>query len=906
MTFLNLTSKQFPKTLKKLFFFILFCLCFTKISFAQELVGDFLSKHYSVKEYGTHPRNFDVSQTKEGIMYFGNAYGLLEFDGQKWTNYSLPNGKSALKIYTDSSNYIFVGSYNEFGYFDQQMKYQSLLPIADSTNHHFGEITNIIAHNSNIFFISRNVIFKYDGKRAQKIETNSLKNLDFAPSTGELIQNFNIQLPKGTQISDQLQINKDELLITSNNKGIFIYHLRKKSLLHLSIENGLHSNQIHKAFLDINKDVWLATDNGITFIELNSPIQFRGKNAGITGMGYAAIYFLGATYYGTSSGVFVQSNTNSSESTPQLIQNSEGQIWSFFISNNELFYTSTKGVHKIKDKQSFLLESNFSDEGHWKMEQLKSSKDFILKGTFEGFQFYTTKNGQLSFSHKINGFKESSRVFTQDAQGNIWMCHGNKGLYKLRLSKDLQSFSQIEKINNSIGLKDNEITHVTNIKGEIIISSAFGLYKVDTSTNKIVKYKELNLALGGERYINKIVGIHNNLWVFSGNDLLLITTDNNKKHRLIEQPLKKISSSFVGSYEFITSLDSTKFIVGSQSGFIAVELSKLVTKAAPLNTLIRNFSFEYFTDSLIAFNPSMNYTFPYEQNSIIIHFTSTSYELQNIVKYQFSISKDNSSQKKWSNWNQSPQAQLLDLSEGTYLFSVRAINIYGNRSPHADFKFTILAPWYRTSFAYSIYLVFFFLVIFGVIKIFIFKAKKNQLRLFRNERIQHKQDLLEKEKAIIVLENSKLEAEMTIKNNELAHLASSLTQKSYLLTQLRNKASNINPNVPQAEQQLIINNLISTIDTELDFKNEWVNFQIHFDQLHNNFLHKLRSNHPKLNDTWLLFCAYIRLNKSNKEISELMNISISAVEKRKARLGEKLNLGEKEKFKNYLFSSHYQ
>lgn len=50
-------------------------------------------------------------------MYFGNNSGLLEFDGSAWRLYELPTKGIVRAIYISEDGRIYVGSYEEFGYF---------------------------------------------------------------------------------------------------------------------------------------------------------------------------------------------------------------------------------------------------------------------------------------------------------------------------------------------------------------------------------------------------------------------------------------------------------------------------------------------------------------------------------------------------------------------------------------------------------------------------------------------------------------------------------------------------------------------------------------------------------------------------------------------------------------------
>ena len=47
-------------------------------------IGKPFIKNYLPEEYGSHPQNWAAIQDNDGIMYFGNNEGVLEFDGETW------------------------------------------------------------------------------------------------------------------------------------------------------------------------------------------------------------------------------------------------------------------------------------------------------------------------------------------------------------------------------------------------------------------------------------------------------------------------------------------------------------------------------------------------------------------------------------------------------------------------------------------------------------------------------------------------------------------------------------------------------------------------------------------------------------------------------------------------------
>lgn len=74
-------------------------------------------RSYSVSDYNAGIQNWAIAQDERGVMYFGNNSGLLEFDGSAWRLYELPTKGIVRAIYISEDGRIYVGSYEEFGYF---------------------------------------------------------------------------------------------------------------------------------------------------------------------------------------------------------------------------------------------------------------------------------------------------------------------------------------------------------------------------------------------------------------------------------------------------------------------------------------------------------------------------------------------------------------------------------------------------------------------------------------------------------------------------------------------------------------------------------------------------------------------------------------------------------------------
>ena len=117
-----------------------------------------------------------------------------------------------------------------------------------------------------------------------------------------------------------------------------------------------------------------------------------------------------------------------------------------------------------------------------------------------------------------------------------------------------------------------------------------------------------------------------------------------------------------------------------------------------------------------------------------------------------------------------------------------------------------------------------------------------------------------------------------------------ITYKNELLTQIRQKLSKVSSKMIHLESKHQVDSLIKTLEKDIMGQDEWDKFEVHFDQVHEDFMKKLRNNYPELTPKDLRLCAYLRMNLSSKEIAPLLNISIRGVEISRYRLRKKLYL----------------
>ena len=131
---------------------------------------------------------------------------------------------------------------------------------------------------------------------------------------------------------------------------------------------------------------------------------------------------------------------------------------------------------------------------------------------------------------------------------------------------------------------------------------------------------------------------------------------------------------------------------------------------------------------------------------------------------------------------------------------------------------------------------------------------------------------------------------MIHRDKELANQTMDLIHKNKFLSKIREDLEKIKDLSSDDVIKMKISSMINKISKDVDHDKQWEVFETAFDEVHEDFLNRLKTRFPTLTPKELRLCAFLRLNISTKEIAPLMNISIRGVEICRYRVRKKLNI----------------
>ena len=699
------------------------------------------------------------------------------------------------------------------------------------------------------------------------------------------------------------RISENMFAFGTSTKGVFIVDSQGNIIQHINNKSGLQKNNVISIFADQSQNLWLGLDNGIDYIETSSPFTSIFPDDDLEGTGYAINISNNRIYFGTANGVYSnswQNYYNPTNNTPyQLVNNSDGQVWDLLNFNDELLLNHHEGIFKIQGNSAQRITNK---QGAWFQMPLKD-KNVLLAGFYNGLGLLESQNGWQFTKDYEADWKESCRIMAQDELGNIWVSHPYRGVFKIKLADDFSKLENVKLYNSKNGFPSDLLIYVFKIGDEAVFCAEQGVYSYNSQTDSFEPNEKWNNLFGDDTRVRRLIEASNgDIWFVTDDAVgLLEISDGGVYKNIAKKEFPKLKNKLVGGFETIYAYDENNVFIALESGFYHFNPNNS-TSDTSFQTIMRSVEIEQNNQLLFGgFSTSENLETPKiasQYNALRFNYSATYYQDISSMEYQFYLE---GFEDDWQMWTNKTEKEYTNLNPGTYTFKVHSRNINGHISEVASYQFTILPPWYATRLAYTIY----FLLLVGLLFSLIFFPKKQfekqKAQLQQEQEItlqakeqEHKIIEQQQQAQISQLEREKLETKIQFKNQELASTTMHLVKKSEMLQKIQEELRKISKSTTDTSTAKSVRKVIRILTADEELSNDWQQFEQYFDQVHSNFLKRLREKYPKLTPKDYRLCAYLRMNLSTKEIAPLMNISVRGVEIARYRLRKKLELDKQD------------
>ncbi|WP_294960697.1 triple tyrosine motif-containing protein [uncultured Flavobacterium sp.] len=930
--------------------------------------------NYSPKVYKAASENWDVLQDSKGMMFFANHFGIMQFDGVRWSIVTQPENRSMVRsLAVDKKDKIYVGAQGDFGFVIQlpngQYQYTSLVKLLPKSARNFGDVLHTVIRNDEVIFFSYERIFIYKSNTIKVI--NARKAFDDFFEVGKeiyisdnekgllklkddaLIPVENGQKFVGMQVRKIFQTKKGFLLFTQK-KGLFIFsenqikpfateadHLLKENQIsagiqlsdgyfgigtrqsglividgeghliqHIDKQMGLQNEYVTNFKIDKEGNLWVTLKGGISQIQISSPLSKIIDSSNSETKIYCSQIYQNKLYIGTDNGLFwldwdAYKSGKRENVAFQHISGMSENVWNVGVFGHSLLAFEKNGIFEINGNSAKAL---VKIDGAWQGILVPNHPDLLLVGGYTGLYLLKKVNGSWVFQHRIKGFEESSRIMETDKQGNIWIAHGYKGIYKLKLNAAFDSVADIQFYNDKNGFPSSLFLNTFKIDNQILFGTTKGVYRQDLASKRMIPDPVFKKYLGLQNHIRLLKPDNqDNIWYISGENTGKMSRQTNGSFKIEELPFRKLRYIYVPGFENIQTTESGDVFFGTQEGLIhysAIKNKKYQTKYKavisevkcifPKDSLLFSSRYDVLPNKTGSAHDKLSTILPYSNNALHFSFASLCFEDADATKYEYWLE---GFEPTWSDYSLQTEKEYTNLPENEYVFHVRAKNMYDVVSEEAVFHFKVLPPWYRTIWAYLFYFALYSIVIYLIVRYQKSVAERQRRQLIENqerELLRSRAELneqkltLEQQNMAIVREN--LQTTINLKNAKVASSTVNLIHLNEILLSIKDLIGQIDKkNDPNVNFSLLakINKLI---DHELQGDKHWNEFEEIFNQLHDNFMQRLKSTYPELTPRDMRLCAYLRMNFNTKEIAPLLGISVRGVEDTRYRIRKKLQL----------------
>lgn len=393
--------------------------------------------------------------------------------------------------------------------------------------------------------------------------------------------------------------------------------------------------------------------------------------------------------------------------------------------------------------QSILNKENLSGNSLRDMMKYKNSVVVLIRGKI--FSINTDKDKIESFSDDDELNKQINRnsiyAFFIDSKDRIWLSTSGLKCIDLK-TKEEKQYSYNENDPRSIG--KFTVTSILETKnGELFFGTiGSGLFRYCPQIDDFESYTEENEKQSSNFCYHISETSEGYLLLLHNNALTIFNPQNG--NTLYRSPRNfPITGFFEGSSSYITR-DKEVFI-GGTNGLVSVQESQLIDFSPVDYSLyfdklfINNKYVSPGDDSKIlkkALFLCDEIDLRYNQNNLSIEFATSNYSQDAILNYEYKLENFD------ENWNQASSNTMIytNISPGEYKLLLREINPSKEIGEIKSRSLTIRIspPFYKTTFAYIIYLILLIAIITGIIHFFVWRSQINSaLEIERKEKEQN-------------------------------------------------------------------------------------------------------------------------------------------------------------------------
>jgi signal transduction histidine kinase len=727
------------------------------------------AQRFRAQDYGAAEQNWWTDQDERGVVFVANRTGVLEYDGRSWRVHAIPNqftrslavGEGG-RVYVGGVGEVGYLDADSTG----SLVYTSLLAEVPEDQRGFADLWTTYVAADGVYFQGFRHVLRWDGRAMQVWTTQGQyhkgfvahgryyvreegvgllavagEDLVLAPGGGRFASvRVDALLPRGT--SDLVVVTRDQGLLVGRDGTFAPFPTGADRYLHgqrvyqgaqvadslyalstftgtvvilnqqgdlvriLGAEVGLSSDEmVLHVFPDRQGGLWLALDKGLLRVDVPTAVTVFDQRDGLAGGVYSMTVIDGTLYAATSQGVFTLSQAGQPSvglgrrARFERVGDLAEQVWFVQEAGGQLLAAGLNGVYELRGTQArqVLGEGAFA---------------FLESRSRPGLAYVGLKNGVGILRLGVQGWEPSGQVrgmnigevrhIVEDEDGRFWLGTLSEGLLRVRIDAD--QVVEVEAFGAGHGLDGSTVMPLARSEGVMFVSSA-GIYRPQWNGG-VIRFEQdepLSRAVLGER----LSAYHLNLsldgrqWVIRDGRLFVLETGPDGVPSDVTPPALRFPG-MVGQYVFVEH-DGVAWVTGTD-GLVRYDPRVGKDYAGPYQALVRAV---YGRGGRLLFGGARGgaYVTPalaFGQGDLRFEFAAPTFNRSEETLYRYRLEGFD---EEWSAWGDLEYKEYTNLSERRYQFHVQALNAQGIESEVGTYTFRVLPPWYRTWWAYALYVL---------------------------------------------------------------------------------------------------------------------------------------------------------------------------------------------------------
>ena len=532
--------------------------------------------------------------------------------------------------------------------------------------------------------------------------------------------------PFKTEVDDWLKENRihhaarlpdGSYAIATLRAGVIILDKSGKYLFQIDKRSGLLSNDVKNIYLDRAGGMWLGLQTGIARVEYASPLSFFNEQTGFIGSLGVIIRHQGTLYVGGSQGVFylaplvTGSNSRRQPTVPasrfRMVSAITASCWSLLSVKQTLLAATEDGIYHVRNDEGLLIPSS-SGKKLFGLTLARSAYDSnrVFVGLKDGVATLKWSNGKWLNPGRILSTGRRIYNLIEMNPAELWLETRTDVVIRARFpGKDFQR-PAMTYYEPAAGSQSGPEVHLVRSGSDLFAYTPTQMFRYDKEKDSFVPDTTFGLPFtdGRSYYSFLINGERGRAWMeHDGRGMRVAIRDRSGGYRWLSEPFTKTSHGLV--WAFFREANGTVWFGGDD---ILFRYSPPTWKIAPVDfpALIRRVATVNGDSTIFGGAPLdeglSTPAIAYRDNALRFECAAPTYDSPDASQFQYFLEGFD---EGWSRWTTEAKKDYTNLPEGEYVFRVRARNVYGQESSEAAYAFTILPPWYRTWWAYGLYVL---------------------------------------------------------------------------------------------------------------------------------------------------------------------------------------------------------